>query len=87
MFNTFLYKNFKSHRDSTLSLAPLTLMIGTNASGKTNALEGIRFLSWLTKGIRLEDVYDDVQALEITIRGSLRSLSYRGTGAFSLGCV
>lgn len=87
MFSSFRLRNFKSHKDSTLPLAPLTLMIGTNASGKTNALEGIRFLSWMARGIRLEDIYEDVQALEITIRGSLRDLAYHHAETFSLGCT
>jgi predicted ATPase len=42
--------NFKSYQeDGTLPLAPLSLLIGANASGKSNAIEGIRFLSWLAK--------------------------------------
>jgi len=36
-----------------LSLAPITFLIGANASGKSNALEAIRLLSWLAKGSRL----------------------------------
>lgn len=87
MFTDFRFKNFKSYRDSSLQLAPLTLMIGANASGKTNALEGVRFLSWMAKGIRLEDIYEDVRELEITIRGSLKDLSYHHVDSFSLGCT
>lgn len=86
MFNEFQYKSFKSHRDSVLPLAPLTLMIGTNASGKTNALEGIRFLSWLSEGVRLEDVVSDVRDINVSIRGSLNELGTHGLKSFTLGC-
>jgi predicted ATPase len=86
MFTNFRLENFKSYRESTLQLAPLTLMIGANASGKTNALEAIRFLSWLSQGVRLEDVVNDVRDLDISIRGSLGELGYHGASTFKLGC-
>lgn len=86
MFNEFRFENFKSHRASALPLAPLTLMIGTNASGKTNALEGIRFLSWLSEGIRLEDIVSDVREINVSIRGSLADLGTHGSHTFTLGC-
>ncbi len=38
------FKNWKSFRDATLYVDPLTILIGTNASGKSNALDGIQFL-------------------------------------------
>jgi predicted ATPase len=86
MFDQFRYENFKSHRASKLSLAPLTLMIGTNASGKTNALEGIRFLSWLSEGVRLEDVVSDVRDINVSVRGNLDELGTHGSKTFKLGC-
>ena len=86
MFDEFRFEHFKSHRASTLPLAPLTLMIGTNASGKTNALEGIRFLSWLSEGVRLEDIVSDVRDINVSIRGSLGDLGTHGAATFKLGC-
>jgi len=86
MFSDFRFENFKSYRSSTLQLAPLTLMIGANASGKTNALEGIRFLSWLSQGVLLEDVVNDVRDLDISIRGDLNELGCHGASKFRLGC-
>lgn len=32
-------KNWKSFKDSTLYIDPLTILIGTNASGKSNLLD------------------------------------------------
>lgn len=37
-------KNFRSLRDVTLPLKPLTVLVGPNASGKTNALNALVFL-------------------------------------------
>lgn len=86
MFSEFRYEDFKSYQDAEFPLAPLTLLIGTNASGKSNALEGIRFLSWLSQGRRLDDALRAVQEDDITIRGSLDTLGYHGSSSFSLGC-
>ena len=72
MFSEFRYENFKSYQEAEFPLAPLTLLIGTNASGKSNALEGIRFLSWLSKGQRLDDALRAVQEDDVTIRGRNR---------------
>ncbi|EIK94248.1 hypothetical protein PMM47T1_22697 [Pseudomonas sp. M47T1] len=39
MIKSIHIENFKSYKNQTLPLAPLTLMIGANAAGKSNALE------------------------------------------------
>ena len=38
-------KNFRSIADSTLELTPLTVLVGPNASGKSNVLDILHFLS------------------------------------------
>ncbi len=47
MIQSVTIKNFKSFREATLPLAPLTVLIGANASGKSNAIEAMQLLSWL----------------------------------------
>ncbi len=79
-------QNFKSYKKATLKLAPLTLLIGANASGKSNAIEAIRFLSWLAYGRRLEDILQSVQQTDINIRGTLRDLTYNSDLNITLGC-
>ena len=49
MLESIYLKDFKSYRKATLPLVPLTLLIGANASGKSNAIEGLRLLSWLAE--------------------------------------
>jgi predicted ATPase len=47
--------NWKSFEDSTVYIDPLTFLIGTNASGKSNVLDAFQFLHLLMKGQTLED--------------------------------
>ncbi len=86
-------ENFKSYRNQVLDLAPLTLMIGANASGKSNALEAFRFLCWLSQGQKLSVLKHRVEDSEQVLRGQIRDLGYQGVNngymgglSFSLGC-
>ena len=53
MLTTFTFSNFKSFKDAQLPLGPLTVLIGANAAGKSNAIEALRLLSWLAQGQKL----------------------------------
>lgn len=85
MLKSFTIKNFKSFREATLPLAPLTLLIGANASGKSNAIEAMQLLSWLTSGNPLNDLLYVVREQEISLRGGFSDLSGDG-GDITLGC-
>lgn len=78
MLSSFAIQNFKSYRDATLKLAPLTVLIGANASGKSNAIEGLRLLSWIAEGKRLGTIRHDLLEKERAIRGNVGDLAYRG---------
>ncbi len=80
-------RNFKSYRKQTLPLAPLTLMIGANASGKSNAIEAFRLLCWLAQGQKLDVLRHQVQDSEKIVRGNIRDLGYLGASQFGLGCA
>lgn len=90
MLTRFRFKNFKSFHDAELMLSPLTVLIGANASGKSNAIEGLQLLSWLAEGRRLGDLYSSIREQELSLRGSLPRLSYNpgngAVGSFLLGC-
>jgi len=43
-------ENWKSFPKATLYLDPLTVLIGTNASGKSNVLDALEFLSQIAQG-------------------------------------
>jgi predicted ATPase len=88
MISEITIQNFKSYQRASLHLAPLTLLVGANASGKSNAIEAIRFLSWLAYGRRLDDILEKVQQTDIAIRGTLRDLTYDQADepTITLGC-
>ncbi len=50
MLKKLILENWKSFRYAELPIDPLTILIGTNASGKSNALDALDFLSRLTQG-------------------------------------
>ena len=89
MIEKVAYRNFKTLRDVTIDLGPLTVLVGPNGCGKTSALDGIYYLSLLRerpperifKERRAPDILrstavPDGEGLGITLfsrRGSVRS--------------
>ncbi|MBI4235756.1 MAG: AAA family ATPase [Chloroflexi bacterium] len=78
-------QNYKSLRDTEVPLQPLTVLVGPNASGKSNILDCLAFLSQLTRD-RLENAfgarggYGDVvwggdfsRAISVEFGGTLRA--------------
>jgi len=85
MLTSLTLRNFKSYQEATLSLAPITFLIGANASGKSNALEAIRLLSWLAKGSRLDDIERNIQSGNAIARGQAIDLFGAEKQYFTLG--
>lgn len=77
---------FKSFLDTTLPLDDLTLLVGRNGSGKSNALDGLWALSRLAQG---EDVRDALEGGREgpAIRGGVAGCSPLGSSTFALGCT
>ena len=86
MLTEFTLANFKSYSTSRLSLGSLTILIGANAAGKSNALEGLRFLSWLAQGQKLSSIQYAVNSADRVVRGRVNDLCYRGESNFTIGC-
>ena len=59
-----------------MPLGALTLLIGANASGKTNAIEALRFLSRLAYGQRIDDILADIRQSDLAIRGEINDILY-----------
>ncbi len=85
MLTAITLENFKSYRQAELPLAPLTVMIGANASGKSNAIEGMRLLSWLAQGQRLSAIQYAVQSGDRVVRGTIDDLPFEHGDSFGLG--
>ncbi|AYF88155.1 ATP-binding protein [Pseudomonas sp. DY-1] len=86
MLKSIHIESFKSYLSQDLQLAPLTLMIGANASGKSNALEAFRFLCWLSQGQKLSVLKHRVDDSEEILRGQIKDLGYLGASSIKLGC-
>ncbi len=69
-----------------MPLATLTFFIGPNASGKSNALEAIRLLSWMAKGSRLDDIERSIQGSDSLLRGRPVNLFLDSKSSFEVGC-
>ena len=54
MLKQLMLENWKSFRYAELPLDPLTVLIGTNASGKSNVVEALEFLQRIAKGENIE---------------------------------
>lgn len=78
-------EDFKSYRSARLPLAPLTVLIGANASGKSNAIEAMRLLSWLAQGQKLSAIQYAVQSGDRVVRGTVEDLAFERGDAFGLG--
>ena len=86
MITAITLNSFKSYRDARLPLGALTVLIGANASGKSNAIEGLRLLSWLAQGQKLSSIQYAVQESEKVVRGRIADLGYLKSSSFTLGC-
>lgn len=87
MLTAIQLHRFKSYKEATLPLNALTVIIGTNASGKSNAIEGLHLLWWLAQGQKLSSIQYAVQDSEQIVRGQVRHLGYQGANQFMLGCL
>jgi len=87
MLTSITIKDFKSYRDATLRLAPLTVLIGANASGKSNAIEALRLLSWIAQGNRVTAIRYAAYEGDQAVRGTTASLPYREINAFTLAAT
>lgn len=56
MLTELRLRNFKNFADEKLPLGPFTVLVGTNASGKSNIRDAFRFLHGIGRGYRLADI-------------------------------
>lgn len=86
MLTVFRLAHFKSYEHAELPLGPITLLIGANASGKSNAIEALRLLSWLAQGQKLSSIQYTINAGDRILRGRVGDLCRRPSHRFTLGC-
>ena len=76
---------FTSFRDVVLPLVPLTVLIGRNGAGKSNALDALEVLSRLAKGTEIRDALDGVSRDAGPVRGGVEGCPPIGSDIFELG--
>jgi len=89
MIEKLQLRGFKNFLDATLPLGNLTLLVGTNASGKSNLRDVFRFLHGVSRGYTLAEIIGEKWIEGGTpvwkgIRGGTREAAYRGTSVFSI---
>jgi predicted ATPase len=80
--------NFKSFADERVDLAPLTLLVGANASGKSNLLDAIRFLQGIAIGMTLDEVLSERRSGGVLtwpgIRGGAQEIALTRRAPFAI---
>lgn len=56
MISAINLRNFKSIKEADLKLGPFNLFIGTNASGKSNFFDALRFLQGIGWGLSIDEI-------------------------------
>jgi predicted ATPase len=57
MLKQVTFKTWKSFEEATLYIDPFTALIGTNASGKSNVLDGLELLRRMAMGVDIESAF------------------------------
>lgn len=89
MLTKLRLKGFKNFRDATLALGPLTLLVGTNAAGKSNIRDAFRFLHGIARGYTLAEIigekWGEGGILQWRgIRGGTREATFEGASTLRL---
>ncbi|MDD1428812.1 AAA family ATPase [Dolichospermum sp. ST_sed9] len=83
MLKKLILENWKSFRYAELPLDPLTVLIGTNASGKSNVVEALEFLQRIANGENIEAALAGDKTLS-SIRGGVEGAARKGENEFTL---
>lgn len=89
MITSIRLVNFKNFEDETLRVGPFTVIVGANASGKSNIRDAFRFLHGIGRGYTLAEIiggkYGPGGQLEwAPIRGAADEIIRFGERAFSI---
>ncbi|MCP4418236.1 MAG: ATP-binding protein [Chloroflexi bacterium] len=80
MFKKLTLENFKNFKEAELNLGPFTILVGANATGKSNIREAFRFLHGIGRGYPVADIIGEKSAGRELVwsgmRGGTHELSY-----------
>ncbi|MEH2388421.1 MAG: AAA family ATPase [Nostoc sp.] len=83
MLKKLILENWKSFHYAELPLDPLTILIGTNASGKSNVVEALEFLQRIAQGENIEAALAGDKTLT-SIRGGVEWAALKPETQFTL---
>ncbi len=89
MLKKLRLERFKSFQEAELVLGPLTLLVGTNASGKSNVRDALRFLHGISREYTLAEIIGEkwIEGGVLQwkgIRGGTREATFQGMSTFVL---
>ncbi|MEI8323756.1 MAG: AAA family ATPase [Betaproteobacteria bacterium] len=86
MITELQLENWKSYQKASLHIDPLSVLVGTNASGKSNALDALLLLNRVASGAMLTSALkgDGTQA---PVRGGVEWAARQPGSVFALGVV
>jgi len=89
MFTSLRLERFKNFKDAELKLGPFTVLIGANASGKSNIRDAFRFLHGVARGYSLAEIIGEKhgeggERIWNGIRGGTREITLSGERSFAL---
>jgi predicted ATPase len=88
MFKKLTLKNFKNFKDAELTLGPFTVIVGANATGKSNIREAFRFLHGIGRGYNLSEIFGEKlqggSPIWSGIRGGINEVAYFDQKFFTL---
>jgi predicted ATPase len=90
MITKLKLKNFKNFKDAEINFGPVSVLVGTNATGKSNVRDALRFLHGIARGYTLAEIigekYGEGGQLQWSgIRGGTRETCFFGEPTFSIG--
>jgi len=89
MITSIRLVNFKNFADETLRVGPFTVIVGANASGKSNIRDAFRFLHGIGRGYTLAEIFGEKygaggQVEWAGVRGAMNEIIRFGQTSFSL---
>ena len=79
-------ENWKNFESATLYIEPLTILIGTNAAGKSNILDAFMFLQRIASGLSIQVSIEGTTTIE-PLRGGLSWVVKKPLSEFSIQLV
>jgi len=86
MIKEIRFQNWKSFAKATLYIDPFTVLIGTNASGKSNILDALLFLQRIANGLDVQTALGGNEVLP-ALRGGFRGAAYQQADAFKISIL